>query len=288
VPKLEGLLEEHRPDILIIQLGTNLLSLFSDGKTLLPARHGAQLTAYLNPFMQFLSEKATTVKKVYWVAPPASGRVSVEIQDFLLKKLEVYECPFLKIIDSRNLIKFPYRNTMPDKEHFVGKDMELWAEGVLSLVSEDLATGLLKGPPLAKDKLTASPTKTAANKTQTPVSDDRKTLTVRARLVTKSEPLAVEKLLPYQESMVAYLYQVEEVLTGEYAEKEIVVMHPAHIRLKAEPLAGYKAGKVFTFNLLDFDGSPWESIKRSEETGRMALRPYIRKEDEARFPSLAR
>ncbi|NBV84760.1 MAG: hypothetical protein EBS01_00500 [Verrucomicrobia bacterium] len=246
------------------------------------------MSAYLSPFMQFLADKAPTVKKVYWVAPPTSGRVTVEIQDFLLKKLEHYECLFLKVLDSRTMLKYPYRNTMPDKEHFVGKDMELWAEGVFNQVSEDLAAGLLTAQPLSRDRLTVASAKMTTNKPQNAASDDRKSLSVRARLVSKSEPLPLEKLLPYQESMVAYVYRVEEVLSGEYAEKEIVVMHPAHIRLKPEPLSAYKVGKLFTLNILEFDGSLWESIKKSEETGRMALRPYIRKEDEARFPSLAR
>ena len=288
VPKLESLLEEHRPDILIIQNGTNLLSLFSDGKTLIPARHGSQLTAYLTPFMQFLSEKAPTIKKVYWVAPPVSGRVTTEIQDFLLTRLEMFECPFLKVIDSRTLIKYPYRSTMPDKEHFIGKDMELWAEGVFEMVSKDLAAGLLRGPALAKDRLTATLPRVAAAKAGAAHQQERNSLVVKGKLVAKSEPLEVKKLLPYQESMVSYLYEVEQVVSGRYTEREIVVMHPAHIRLKPEPLDNYVIGDTFELELLDFDGSPWESIKRSEETGRLTLRPYIRKEDEARFPSLAR
>lgn len=288
VPKLETLLTEHRPDILIIQNGTNLLSLFSDGKTLIPARHGSQLTAYLAPFMQFLSEKAPMIKKVYWVAPPVSGRVTTEIQDFLLKRLEMFECPFLKVIDSRTAIKYPYRNTMPDKEHFIGKDMELWAENVFEMISRDLASGLLQGPALARDRLTATVPKVVAAKAEAGHQHDRNALVLKGKLVAKSEPIEVRKLLPYQESMVSYLYEVEEVVSGRYAEQEIVVMHPAHIRLKPEPLEDYKLGETFQFELLDFDGSPWESIKRSEETGKLTLRPYIRKEDEARFPSLAR
>jgi hypothetical protein len=111
---------------------------------------------------------------------------------------------------------------------------------------------------------------------------------VRAKLVAKSAPLAADKLLPYQESMVGFLYRIEKVISGEYPDSEIVVMHPAHIRLKPEALDSYKIGSSYKLNLLDFEGSPWESIKRSEETGRIELRPFIRKEDEARFPSVSK
>ena len=113
-------------------------------------------------------------------------------------------------------------------------------------------------------------------------------MVVRAKLIAKSEPLSTEKLHPYQESMVSFVYQVEEVVSGEYKDSELVVMHPAHIRLKPERLETYNVGDSFRLELLDFEGSPWEAIKRNEETGRIELRPFIRKEDEARFPSLGR
>ncbi len=287
VPKLETLLEEHHPDILVIQNGTNLLSLFSDGKTILPARHDAQIRAYLSPMMQLLAQKAPSLKKVYWVSPPVSGRVTPDVQDFLLHRIAAYECAFLNVIDSRGLIKYPYRNTMPDKEHFIGRDMDAWAEGVLQRISKDLSEGLLTSAPLPKQALLSAVAKTAG-KTALTAPKERPSVVVRAKLIAKSEPLSTEKLHPYQESMVSFVYQVEEVVSGEYKDSELVVMHPAHIRLKPEPLETYNVGDSFRLELLDFEGSPWEAIKRNEETGRIELRPFIRKEDEARFPSLGR
>jgi hypothetical protein len=281
VPKLEILLEEHKPDILVIQNGTNLLSLFSDGSTILPTRHDSQIRTYLNPLMVFLAQKAPTVKKVYWVAPPVSGRVTTEIQDFLLQRIASYDCAFLNVIDSRTLIKHPYRNTMTDKEHFIGRDMETWAEGILERINRDLSSGLLKAAPASRQKLMPASSKTTAGSP----APARPRVTLKARLLAKSTPLATDKIIPYQESMTAFLYRVEEVLSGEYAEPEIVVMHPAHIRLKPQQLETYKIGSSYKLDLLDFEGSPWESIKRSEETGRIELRPFIRREDEARFPS---
>lgn len=284
VPKLENLLEEHKPDILVIQNGTNLLSLFGDGKTILPARHDSQIRTYLNPLMVFLAQKAPTVKKVYWVAPPVSGRVTTEVQDFLLQRIASYDCAFLSVIDSRTLIKHPYRNMMADKEHFIGRDMDTWAEGIFDRIDRDLAAGLLTAAPAPKQKLMPA----AAKATASPRAPARARVTLRAKLLAKSTPLAAEKIVPYQESMVGFLYKVVEVLSGEYAESEIVVMHPAHIRLKAQPLEAYKIGSSYKLELLEFEGSPWESIKRSEETGRIELQPFIRKEDEARFPSASK
>ena len=286
VPKIENLLEEHKPDILVIQNGTNLLSLFSDGKTILPARHDSQIRTYLNPLMVFLAQKAPTVKKVYWVGPPVSGRVTTEVQDFLLHRIASYDCPFLSVIDSRSLIKYPYRNTMADKEHFIGRDMDLWADGIFQRINHDLSTGLMRAAPFAKQPLL--PPLAKARVPALSPANSRPSVVVKAKLIAKSEPLAADKIMPYQESMVSFLYRVEEVLSGEYADPEMVVMHPAHIRLKLQALDNYKIGSSFKFELSDFEGSPWESIKRSEETGRIELRPFIRKEDDARFPSLSK
>ncbi len=55
----------------------------------------------------------------------------------------------------------------------------------------------------------------------------------------KSKPLRIEQLLPYQESLVAYIYDVREVLQGEYKEKQILVMHPAHINLTSQTIEKY-------------------------------------------------
>jgi hypothetical protein len=287
VPKLEVLLEEHHPDILVIQNGTNLLSLFSDGKTLIPAKHEAQLNGYLQPMMRFLAEQKSSLKKVYWVCPPVSGRVTTEIQDFLFKRIDRHSGGFFTAVDSRTLITAPYRGSMPDKEHFVGKDMDLWAEGIFKLIAKDLAEDLLGAPPLSREKMQASAGKPEEQKPAQSF-EGRKKIVVRCKLISKSQPLSVSKLVPYQESMVSHLYEVLQVLEGEYSDTEILVMHPAHIKLAPQNLWKYQKGRNYTLELVDFDGSPWESIKRSDETGRLEMNPFIRREDELRFPSLSR
>lgn len=287
VPKLETLLEEHHPDILVIQNGTNLLSLFSDGKTLIPSKHEAQLNGYLQPMMRFLAEQKSSLKKVYWVCPPVSGRVTTEIQDFLFKRIERYAGGFLTAVDSRTLITAPYRGSMPDKEHFVGKDMDLWAEGIFKMISKDLSEDLLGAAPLSREKLQAASARQEESK-QSQAFEGRAKVVVRAKLVAKSQPLSVSKLVPYQESMVSHLYQVVQVLQGEYSDSEVLVMHPAHIKLAPQNLWKYQKGRTYTLDLVEFEGSPWESIKRSDETGRLEMNPFIRREDELKFPSLSR
>ena len=176
---------------------------------------------------------------------------------------------------------------MPDKEHFVGKDMDLWAEGIFKMIAKDLSEDLLGAAPLSREKLQAASGK-AEDLKSTQAFEGRKKVTVRAKLISKSQPLSVSKLVPYQESVVSHLYEVVQVLQGEYSDSEILVMHPAHVRLAPQNLWKYQRGRIYTLDLVEFDGSPWESIKRSDETGRMEMNPFIRREDEVRFPSLSR
>ncbi len=283
VPKLDQLAEAFQPDILVMQNGTNLLSLFPDGQTILPERHDSQIRSYMHPFVRQLAQRVHSLKKVYWVAPPVTGRVSQKVQDFLFARMSAFSSPLIEFIDSRALIPLPYKKLMPDREHFIGKDMDLWANAIFKRVEEDIA----------REAYPDSPPSVAGGAAQglrpdpapfQPASG-RTNLSVLARLVAKSRPLPAEKIAPYHESMVGFLYRVEKVLDGSYAEKDLLVMHPAHIGQKPQPLNRYSVGNVYQLKLIEFEGSPWEAIKRSEETGRIELLPYIRKEDEARFPS---
>lgn len=284
IPKVENLLEAFQPDILVMQNGTNLLSLFSDGATVIPARHEAQLRAQLTPFLRTVTGHPTSLKKIYWVAPPISGRYSKATQDFLVEKLSTHGAGVWGVLDSRSLVSYPYKTPMPDKEHFIGRDMETWAEGVYRTVANDIEADRIphksladqRGEALGKYQDVGSP---QAGRVQ---------VEVRAKLVKKSTPLRVEQILPYQESVVSYVYEVESVVEGSYAGKEILVMHPAHIRLQAQPLSAYRIGQSYSLRLMELEGSPWESIKRSDTSGKLELLPFIRCEDEARYPSASR
>ncbi len=284
VPKLERLAEAFKPDVLVMQSGTNLLSLFSDGRAIFPERHGSQIRSYMNPFVQHLVERTPSLKKVYWIAPPVSERVTKEVQDFLFRRMETFASPLIEFVDSRTLILPPYKNLMPDREHFIGRDMDLWADKVFKLVQADVADTAFANRE-GRRPVSVPPSQSVVERKGPVGTAEHAVLSVRARLLSKSRPLSLDQIHPYHESMVGHLYKVEQVLGGAYAAKELVVMHPAHIGQKPEPLEKWAVGQVYSLDLVEFEGSRWESIKRSEQTGRPELLPFIRKEDEARFPS---
>jgi hypothetical protein len=285
VPKLEDLVAALRPDILIMQTGTNLFDLFPDHKTVSPNRHGPVLRSYLSPFVSKAVRNPSTLRKIYWVASPTSGRVSKEIQDFVLGQIRADIGNVATVIDSRALVSYPYHHMEPDKEHFIGEDMDLWADKVFDFIEHDLSQqpfATLK--PLSEK----APTLALTQEQPTPAPEKKKeTLQVKAKLVYKTEPIPINELLPYQEYLVGYVYEVNKVVAGQYSENQILVMHPAYIGLKKQKLH-YRIGKTYKLKLRELEETVWKTVKSKDDSGLINLQPYIRVQDETRHPEHAR
>ena len=285
VPKIEDLLAKIQPDILVMQTGTNLFDLFPDHKTVHPSRHGPALRSYFVPFISKATKSPSTLKKIYWVASPTSGRVSKEIQDFVLQQTRADMGHVATVIDSRTLVPFPYHHMEPDKEHFLGADMDLWADKVFEIVERDLA-----GQPIAslKPLSETTPAALAMNEPTAPAEKPKDTtLQVRATLVSKTQPVPVNEFLPYQEFLVGYVYEVTQVIAGEYSEKQILVMHPAYIGLEEQRLGRYRIGRNYRLQLHELESTVWKTVKSKDDSGLINLQPYIRVQDEMKHPDHA-
>ncbi|MGZ5503963.1 MAG: hypothetical protein ACXWGY_04820 [Chthoniobacterales bacterium] len=288
VPKLEDLLAAQHPDILVVQTGSNLFGLFPDAKTVHPAQHAAALRTYFLPFKERAIAAPSTLKKIYWLSPPTSGRVSKGVQDFIFEETRKELGSFGPVIDSRMLVSYPYKHMDPDKEHFLGDDMNLWADNVFGIIQRDLAAQPLASlPPLSQATapiLAALPVQTPAPVPTPMPRAKEEPLVVKATLVFKSEPLAIEELMPYQESLVAYVYDVDKVARGNYSEKQLLVMQPSFIGLKPQRLDKFRIGKRYKLKLHPLEGTLWETAKASDQTGKIDLQPYIKIDDLKRHP----
>lgn len=278
VPKMEDLLSRLKPQVLVVQLGTNLHGIFSDNTTVVPERHGPILKRYITPFLERLAVPDGSLRKVYWVCPPKSGRMSAAVQDFIFATVKREAGSMATVIDSRELIQYPYAGMSADKEHFFGADMTKWADAVYERIQGELdTTGLPK-------KLEGSGTPGLPGVAfKDGVNPDF--VRLKVRLAGKSPVLDFNQLLPYQESAVIYRYEVLRVLDGKYSDAQVLVCHPAHIRLQAQALNRYSQGGVYEMHLMDLDSSRWSAIKTSDHTGRPELPRYIQVSDEKRFPS---
>jgi hypothetical protein len=283
VPKLDDLLATIQPDILVMQTGSNLFGLFSGREKVLPDRDGPTVRKYMVPFVKKALTPQSKLRKIYWVAPPISGRVSGEVQEFVFNQTQKGIGSVTDIIDSRKLISYPYKHMEPDKEHFVGEDMNKWADKVWAEIDRDLsAKSWSDVRPLSESIAKLAP---VAPPSATPATAS---LVVKAKLVSKTKPIQKEELMPYQEFLVGFLYDVEQVISGQYDEKQILVMHPAYIGLQPQSLGKFRIGQSYELHLRPLDGSIWNTIKSKDDSGRIELEPYIRVQDEARYPKNAR
>ncbi|MEY2508373.1 MAG: hypothetical protein QOH01_2702 [Verrucomicrobiota bacterium] len=286
VPKLEDLLATLQPDVLIMQTGTNLFDLFPDHKSVSPNRHGPALRSYLVPFINKAVHTPSNLRKIYWVASPTSGRVSKEIQDFVLQQTRTDIGHVAEVIDSRTLVTYPYHHMEPDKEHFLGADMDQWADKVFDIVERDLSSQAIASlKPLAQTVIAETPPTAPTPPAEKP---KEATLHVRAKLIAKTQPVPVQEFLPYQEFLVGYLYEVTHVIAGEYSEKQILVMHPAYIKLEEQRLGRWRIGRTYRLQLHELENTVWKTVKSKDDSGLINLQPYIRVQDEIRHPDHAR
>jgi hypothetical protein len=286
VPKLDDLLATLQPDILIMQTGTNLFDLFPDRRSVNPNRHGPALRSYLVPFITKAVRTPSNLRKIYWVASPTSGRVSKEIQDFVLQQTRADIGYVADVIDSRTLVSYPYHHMEPDKEHFLGADMDQWADKVFDVVEHDLSSQPIASlKPLSQ---TAIAQVLVTEPTPPAEKPKEKTLQVRAKLIAKTQPVPVNEFLPYQEFLVGYLYEVTRVTAGEYSEKQILVMHPAYIKLQEQRLGRWRIGRTYRLQLHELENTVWKTVKSKDDSGLINLQPYIRVQDEMRHPDHAR
>ena len=287
VPKLEDLLASTKPNVLIVQNENNLFGIFGGRNTVQPTRDGPTLRRYIAPFVAKLLKTPSPVKRLYWVSSPISGRVSKEIQDLVFEQIQQGVGATGTVIDSRTLLTYPYHHMEPDKEHFIGPEMDQWADRVFEIVERDLAAHPLASlRPLHESTPALAAAAEQAKPPAEPPSDHP--LTVTAKLVGKSTPLPIQNLLPYQESTVTYLYDVKKVSGGSYPERQILVTHPACIGLKMQPLGKYRVGKTYRLRVHLLRNSIWNTAKCKDDSGLINLEPYIPVDDERKFPAIAR
>lgn len=281
VPKMETLLETIKPDVLVMQSGNNFFSFFADQKTIDPVRHPKQISAYMGPFIEYLANNVTTVRKLYWVTPPQNGKVTEDIQQFVFDQISANTHSLATMIDSRKLTHYPYKIMSKDKEHFEGREVSAWADDTFSLIAQDLFVRRDDRMPTLHEAALAMGGWNLRDPKETPSS----AIKVRAKLLSKTSVPAADKFAPYREFMVGFQYQIETVIEGKYEAKKLLVMHPAYIDLMKQPLEKMRVGKSYVLQLRELDKtSLWNAIRREDGSDSFDLEPYILTSDELRYP----
>jgi hypothetical protein len=270
VPKIEHLISACRPDILIVQLGNNLFDLLKGGNF---AKMPSLLQPYLGQFLARVVCESSPVRRVYWVAPPVCERISKQSHDILVESIKTQNSDWLRVIDSRLLIPYPYRNLQPDRQHFFGPDMTTWADGVFQIIQQDISNSHLppSAAPAPIQQLPPPPVPTEVK--------IEPSLIVWARLEKKVAPYTLEEIAPYHESLVAYVYRVLRIYQGHCSAKQILVLRPAHIDGAALPLSKFQPYQASKLHLIPVEETRWATLKAKENPGSEELDRFICEED---------
>lgn len=270
VPKIETLLSTLHPEIIIVQLGSNLFDLLKGREK----ARGEALDPFITPFLARVAEADPPVKRLYWVAPPVSGITPQETQDLLIERLNACAGPGMRVVDSRELINYPYKHLQPDKQHFFGEDMENWAAGVHGFVEKDLAAA-----PLAGDGSTI-----VASEAEPELPDKQaEILVVQCSLEKINPPYRHEEIAPYNDSLVAFVYRVQQVLKGKFSGTHLVVLHAAHIAGKRQSMHSYSLGQNRILRLRPVEQTPWATLKSKDDPRFLELDRFIAEEDNCKL-----
>lgn len=275
VPKIEKLLPGVQPDILVVQLGNNLFDLL---KGRAKSGNSAVLEPFVTPFLARVAEARPGPRRLYWVTPPVCGSVSESAQDLLVEYLQACAGPDMRVIDSRRLIEYPYRHLQPDKQHFFGEDMHRWADKVYAIIGGDLSRD-----PLEHDRtllVAAQPTEVKADD---PPADAVQPLVVKCSLETINPPYRHEEIAPYNDSLVAFVYRVHQVLRGKFDGTHLVVLHAAHIAGKRQSMHRFSVGQTRIMRLRPVDQTPWATLKAKDDPRFLELDRFIREEDHSKL-----
>jgi lysophospholipase L1-like esterase len=124
-PKIEKLLAIHKPEVVIIQLGTNWLDDFAKESSTEDIRKKQAVLHNLGT--------ALRGKRVIWILPPDSSKFSKSAQATVREiiRSSAYKERFEALIDSRRLTHYVRGKTGSDGIHYNGEDAIRWANGVM-------------------------------------------------------------------------------------------------------------------------------------------------------------
>jgi hypothetical protein len=273
VPKIEDLVSDIQPDILILQNGNNFFDLFQ-GSQSDPAKSCARMRTYLAPFRQWVSA-APGIRHFYWVSPPQAGNVTAEVQQAVYDTIREEMEPQGKVIDSRQITRYPYQAQSSDQMHFWGDEAFAWGRDTFRLVAAHLGNQR----PIPRSEPTVEIRRAI------PVEDPAE-IVVRVRLEKLTPVPDPSSFAPYGDLLVAGIYKVLKVKSGRYEEKRIVIVHPAYINHQLQDLSKLKKWRSQEFLVRELTSdSLWATVRRQDSVAPFDLAHYVIATDEARHPS---
>ena len=239
VPKVEELIKDCDPDIVVVQTGINLYaSLVSKRRT---REDNVQEVEGLCRNMA----KATTRDGIqcYWIAPPSSHpeRYPVDLQQEMEDLMKRVVGEYGRVFDSRRVTEYIDSYPQNDGIHYGPTEARQWAGHVADdFVHYARGNGIAYLPPPPAD-LPASPGNSDADQPLPPAGTDWGEMDVTIQLKIKTN-LPPKSIVTYKSCLVLYEYEVIEVHSGYYPFDTIRLAHYGVLNRKATAKSRYHIG----------------------------------------------
>ena len=127
-PKIESLLKEARPSLVVVQLGTNWFDRVEQRPTTEELERLQEILLRFTDTIQNSDSKPSLV----WVTPPDSERFR-KVQGSVTKMIRAAgRARRFAVIDSSGMVRYKMGSSGGDGVHYYGPDAITWAEGVIT------------------------------------------------------------------------------------------------------------------------------------------------------------
>jgi len=96
--------------------------------------------------------------------------------------------------------------------------------------------------------------------------------------------MSLDQLLPYQESLVGFVYDVKKVVAGHHTAQQILIMHPGRHSSGQTVSSKISCRQNLQAPAASIGRDTVGYVKRKDDSGLLDLEPYIRLEDESKYP----
>ena len=294
VPKVEDLLKEINPSVVVVQTGTNLYA---------ELRSRRRSTQENERVVERLIEEMCQVvtredRRLYWITPPDShsARYPVALQEKMASIMKRVAGRFGEVYDSRKVTKFtdPYPKT--DGIHYGPTEARAWGQLVAADFSNFTGNLSSRGVVVAKaepienepvvvravpieepeEKLVPRPTERplppAANWTPNALGSNG-SVVMEMELVAKSEMPKHTSEFTYRRALAVYEWKVIRCSSKNYPLENIRVAHMVYIDKKFTAASRYEPGKRFTVELVPLSRYP--SLHKLQRIETLPFNPEI-------------
>ena len=234
VPKVEGLIKDYDPDIVVVQTGTNLYA------SLVSKRRSREGNIQEVEGLCRNMAKATTRDgtQCYWIAPPSSHpeRYPVDLQQEMEDLMKRVVGEYGRVFDSRRVTEYIDPYPQNDGIHYGPTEAKQWA----GIVADDFVHYARGNGPAYLPPVPGKPVK-VSDPPLIPPEIDWGEMDVTIQLKTKTT-LPPKSIVTYKSCLVLYEYEVIEVHSGYYPFDTIRLAHYGVLNRKATAKASYKVG----------------------------------------------